>query len=201
MLASVYEKFKSEGRTDFEVVYVSNDRDEASFNDYYGNHHPWLTIPYADRARMRALLSHFEVEGLPTLVVLDSELKTITNEGVQAVASDPEASDFPWHPKPLVDLSQGVSSNGYDINSKPALVAFGEALDDEEQGDLTAAMLALALEYAEEGKARPDGPRAIFFTCNTVTEMGGRCVRATWIEQRGRQIRGGSATPTPQGWR
>lgn len=38
----------------FEVIYVSLDRDCASFNEYYGSM-PWYTIPYEDEARVSML--------------------------------------------------------------------------------------------------------------------------------------------------
>ena len=39
------------------------------------------------------------MDGIPTLVVLSEQYKTITTKGVGAVSSDPEGADFPWHPK------------------------------------------------------------------------------------------------------
>jgi nucleoredoxin len=48
-------------------VFVSSDRDEASFREYYGEM-PWLALPHSDRARARALSTKFNVSGIPTLV-------------------------------------------------------------------------------------------------------------------------------------
>lgn len=42
-------------------------------------------------------------------------------------------SEFPYHPKPLVDLAVSISCNGYELNDKPALIGLCETLDDEEQ--------------------------------------------------------------------
>lgn len=37
-----------------EVIYVSLDRDRASFDEYYGSM-PWYSIPYEDEARVSML--------------------------------------------------------------------------------------------------------------------------------------------------
>ena len=57
---------KADGK-DFEVVFVSSDRDDASFLEYYGEM-PWLALPLRDRARAAALSDKFKVSGIPTLV-------------------------------------------------------------------------------------------------------------------------------------
>ena len=50
-LISVYEKIKHElaekGEEDFEVVLISSDRDQASFDSYYSTM-PWLALPFGD---------------------------------------------------------------------------------------------------------------------------------------------------------
>ena len=96
----------------FEVVFVSSDRDEASFGEYFATM-PWAALPFADRARKAALSSRFKVEGIPTLVLLDAAGEVITTDGREAVGSS-GAAGFPWAPKtigealgcePLVDAS------------------------------------------------------------------------------------------------
>lgn len=47
-----------------EVIYVSLDRNRASFDEYYGTM-PWYTIPYEDDARVRQI-QQFSA-GPPTL--------------------------------------------------------------------------------------------------------------------------------------
>ena len=48
----------------------------------------------------------FEVSGIPHFVILDENDKIITDNGRAAVSSDPEGSEFPWHPKPLDELDE-----------------------------------------------------------------------------------------------
>ena len=47
MLAQWYKENK---RDDFEIVFISSDRDEAGFNDYFDTM-PWKALPFADREK------------------------------------------------------------------------------------------------------------------------------------------------------
>lgn len=70
-LAEFYESHKeNEDANDLEIVFVSSDRDEASFAEYYGEM-PWLALPFADSAAKQALSERFGVRGIPMLVLLD----------------------------------------------------------------------------------------------------------------------------------
>ena len=91
-LAETYKAIKA-ARDDFELVFVSGDRDEAQFKEYFATM-PWLALPF-DEKRYKALSSHFEVEGIPTLVLLSPDGKVITTNGRVAVYADPEGKDFP----------------------------------------------------------------------------------------------------------
>lgn len=48
-LAKKYETWKNAGHP-FEIIFVSSDRDQSSFDDYY-KEMPWLTVPYDDEER------------------------------------------------------------------------------------------------------------------------------------------------------
>merc|ERR1712139_510607 len=54
-----------------EVVFVSSDKDEPAFNEYFGEQ-PWLALPFADRDRKAALNKKFKVNGVPSLVIVDA---------------------------------------------------------------------------------------------------------------------------------
>ncbi|CAA6664627.1 unnamed protein product [Spirodela intermedia] len=69
----------------FEVVFVSSDRDEESFNEYFDGM-PWLAVPFCDAAARRRIKELFNVRGIPLLVVLDGSTgKVLTTEGVGVV--------------------------------------------------------------------------------------------------------------------
>ncbi|XP_020219816.1 probable nucleoredoxin 2 [Cajanus cajan] len=82
-LISVYEKIKHElaekGEEDFEVVLISSDRDQASFDSYYSTM-PWLALPFGD-PEIKNLVRHFNVQGIPWLVIIGPDGKTITIHG------------------------------------------------------------------------------------------------------------------------
>ena len=61
---------------DFEIIFCSSDRGTDAFREYYGTM-PWLAIPSGD-PRKETLSRMFDVEGIPTFVLIDAETgKTI----------------------------------------------------------------------------------------------------------------------------
>eukprot|EP00933_Yihiella_yeosuensis_P043135 TRINITY_DN3787_c0_g2_i1.p1 TRINITY_DN3787_c0_g2~~TRINITY_DN3787_c0_g2_i1.p1 ORF type:complete len:139 (+),score=30.91 TRINITY_DN3787_c0_g2_i1:89-505(+) len=82
-LAEAYTK--SAADKNIEVVFISSDRDEAGFAEYFGEM-PWLALPFADRDRKGKLAEKFGVRGIPMLVVLSPEGELVTTEGRGQVA-------------------------------------------------------------------------------------------------------------------
>jgi len=102
-LAEWYKKdLQSKG---LEVIFVSSDRDEEAFKAYFGEQ-PWLALPYTDRDAKERLSKKFKVQGIPSMVILDADGKTITTDGRSAVSSDPTGEEFPWKPVPTQELLQ-----------------------------------------------------------------------------------------------
>lgn len=92
-----------------EVVFVSSDRDEKSFGEYFGEQ-PWLALPFSARDEKTALSKKFKVQGIPSLVILDGATgATITKDGREAVSSDPKGEDFPWKPIPVKEILSSAS--------------------------------------------------------------------------------------------
>lgn len=61
------------------------------------------------------------VSGIPTLILLDAEGHMITRQGRVEVLNDPECRLFPWHPRPVQELSE---SNAVQLHEGPCLVLF-----------------------------------------------------------------------------
>ncbi|KAL9358507.1 hypothetical protein Peur_046630 [Populus x canadensis] len=83
-LISIYQKIKQMvvhkgNEDDFEIVFVSSDRDQAAFDSYF-NSMPWLTLPFGDPAN-KILAKNFDVKGIPCLVILGPDGKTVTKHG------------------------------------------------------------------------------------------------------------------------
>jgi len=168
-LVSTYEAMKTAGRlADAEFIFVSSDRDEAAFGEYFGEM-PWLALPFEKRKEKEALSKFFGVAGIPSLVTLEwsgGELQIVNKSARGPAAADAEGAEFPWAPKPLEDLTAGVEANGFDVNEKPALVALYDGVSDAAVTKaIAAAMTEVAAEHAAAGKASESGePEVIFFT-------------------------------------
>lgn len=65
----------------FEIVLCSADRDAQSAAAYFADM-PWLSLPYDDSRRRESLMSQFQVQGIPRLVVLSPSGKLIVDNAV-----------------------------------------------------------------------------------------------------------------------
>ncbi|OWM76066.1 hypothetical protein CDL15_Pgr009711 [Punica granatum] len=82
VLAEVYKELRAKG--DFEVVFVSADEDDESFNEYFSEM-PWLAIPFSDSGKRDGLDALFEVRGIPHLVIIDEIGRVTSDSGVEFV--------------------------------------------------------------------------------------------------------------------
>jgi len=148
-LAQWYTKdLKSKG---LEVVFVSSDKDEEQFKDYF-KEMPWLALDFEDRKRKAQLSGMFGVRGIPALVIVDKDGSVITKEGRGAVSGDPEGAKFPWHPPAVSNAKDGPG----DINEVPTVVGLCETNTAEEQKAIEEAMTNIATQYIEKQKAAGD---------------------------------------------
>jgi len=93
-LAELYKKVRADRGDDaLEIVFVSGDRDESSFNEYYGEM-PWMAAPYEGDAS-KLLDTKYEHRGIPFLVLLDAEGNQLTEDAKSAVMKH-GASAYPW---------------------------------------------------------------------------------------------------------
>jgi len=151
LVGAYKEHLKAKG---LEIIFVSSDRDQASFLEYYSTM-PWLAIPNGDK-RKDKLSKKFGVQGIPMLVLFDAQTgETITTEGRGAVSGDATGAEFPWFPKPLKNLSAGEGLDG--INEETALCVLLEGCD----AATTEAAKAVLAPLAEAHKQA--GDETIFF--------------------------------------
>lgn len=156
-LVETYKKLKASGK-DFEIIFASSDRDTKSFQEYF-QEMPWLAIPQGD-PRKDALSKLFGVNGIPMLVILDEERNVITTSGRGAVGADPEGKAFPWHPKPVKDLSEGADG----LNEETCLIVMCEGVSTEEKGDIQKVLEPIAMKRKAEAKMKGEDPSVLFFT-------------------------------------
>jgi len=134
-----------------EVIFVSSDRDEGSFKEYFAEQ-PWLALDFADRGLKEKLSNAFGVNGIPSVVILDQDLKTITTDGRGALATDPTGLEMPWYPKPVNNLKAGPGN----INEEVTLLLFCESSNDAEKKALEALLTPIAETIQKKAEASGD---------------------------------------------
>jgi nucleoredoxin len=73
-LSEFYIKINASGSATrkMEVVFCSNDGNEAAFERHYAEM-PFLAVPYTDDQRIQNLKQRYGINGIPTLVVLEGK--------------------------------------------------------------------------------------------------------------------------------
>jgi nucleoredoxin len=177
LLKQAYEAVKAEDK-DFEVVFVSSDRDQAGFDEYF-KEMPWKAIPFKDAAERGSIEEKYGVEGIPALVVLQdgkmcnpSAVGAIRNAGGDDFDASKCAAEFPWKQKAVQELSMGTADN---LNECPCLILFQDKEIAEDVQKTNASFMQTAaeaeLENALSGKQR----KMAYYTHNgpheRITEM------------------------------
>ena len=94
VLAALYNEVNASGKQ-FEVVFVSFDRDESQFNDYYGTM-PWLSVPYGSVQIREAAGQSFGVSGIPSLILINRDGGAVHKGGREDVMSSGPAAIEKW---------------------------------------------------------------------------------------------------------
>eukprot|EP00933_Yihiella_yeosuensis_P010218 TRINITY_DN11655_c0_g1_i1.p1 TRINITY_DN11655_c0_g1~~TRINITY_DN11655_c0_g1_i1.p1 ORF type:complete len:450 (+),score=108.58 TRINITY_DN11655_c0_g1_i1:67-1416(+) len=142
-----------------EVIFISWDRSESEYKDYFAEM-PWLSIDFNDKQTVKKLNSCFKVDGIPNLVILDPDLKTINTEGRSAVSSDPTGEAFPWNPKPVNDVSAGPGQ----IHTTPTIFVFCESSSVTEQQEIEVALASIGQKYLDKQKSTDSDLEFTFMT-------------------------------------
>jgi nucleoredoxin len=91
-LAKIYNECKEKGKS-FEIVFVSSDRNDEAFKEYF-EEMPWCALSFKERDLKSNLSEVYEVQGIPSLVLLTGKGDLITKDGRAAVGSGVDS--FPW---------------------------------------------------------------------------------------------------------
>ena len=80
------------------VIFVSLDKTPAAFLDYFSAMpSSWLAVPFEDDQLRSVLLRKLNVQGIPTLAMLDPRTAGVEAPNARAsVSADPEGRVFPW---------------------------------------------------------------------------------------------------------
>lgn len=143
-LAAFYNRLKE--KAEFDVVFISSDKSQQDFDEYY-EEMPWLALPWGDPLKDE-LSAQYDIKGIPTLILLDSDRKVITTAARNNVVAN-EIDAFPrWEPKPYADLTTTIECNGMEINEAPALVVLAEKTPNQQA--VVDAVKAVALKNTEK---------------------------------------------------
>lgn len=151
VLSEYYKKLKAK-RDDFELIFVSGDRDPKTFREYYRSMAPWLALPFGDD-RISDLNDLFGVDGIPTLVIVDKNGQLITSSGRGFVSDDAEGVDFPYFPKPVMKLGPAALDA---INGQTCVLVF---TDKAGAAEAVEALTPLAEADQKAAKEAEDDPK------------------------------------------
>jgi len=135
ILSKAYTELKSK-RDDFELIFISSDKDEATFKEYF-NEMTFCALPFEFRDTKNDLSKMYEVKGIPKLIMLgpvtndQTGQREIINNSLNGVISNGDFTDFPFYPK-----KYGSVEENEDINGTKTLIVFHEGGDDDEQKDV-----------------------------------------------------------------
>jgi len=132
----------NEGLKDkMECILISCDRDEDAYNEYC-KEFPFAKLPWAKRSEERELNEIYQVEGVPTLVVLNPDCTLLTLDGRGKVSGDPEGEQLPngWLPQPFNNVNDDPS----DLNEETCVIAMGANAKSAE------ALKVVAMEHYEK---------------------------------------------------
>ncbi|KAF4520233.1 hypothetical protein B566_EDAN009958 [Ephemera danica] len=122
-LAEVYHLIRERGHQ-FEILLVSSDRSEASFEQSMTGM-PWLAVPWEAEEARRELAATFGVQGIPSLVLVDQAGHVITDEARAELGEDPDAKFFPWPARRVSRLNERTAIK---LQDGAALVLLVDAL-------------------------------------------------------------------------
>jgi thiol-disulfide isomerase/thioredoxin len=155
ILGKKYEALQAAGK-DFELIFVSSDRDEATFNSYHASM-PFLALPFSERAKKEQLSDQYGVRGIPTLVILDGATGEVINKNARVAISAVNFIDqFPWVPPPrkaLYDFTEMDEENANSINSESCLILLLDGLEAGAREPLKAMLNQIATTEFKKNKS------------------------------------------------
>ena len=92
-LVEFYRKIDEETKKKFEIVFVSIDKDPEQFDEYF-EEMPWKALPFA--AGGKELRKKFEVNGIPSLVVLSPTGEVLVSDAVGEIRMAPDRVLSRW---------------------------------------------------------------------------------------------------------
>ncbi|XP_074295649.1 putative nucleoredoxin 1 [Silene latifolia] len=118
-LVKIYNELTSKG--DVEIVFISSDKDEESFNNYFSKM-PWLAVPFSESTSITSIKGNFSFRGIPHLVFLNGDGYISTEDGVKLVMEH-QAEAYPFSSERVNDLKQAEDEARRNQSLKSLLVS------------------------------------------------------------------------------
>jgi nucleoredoxin len=87
-------------------------------------------LPYSERELKTSLSQKFGVQGIPTLVIVDSNGQLLNKNGRAIVENDPTGAEFPWAAKTSLEVLQAATF----VDNKGGKFSFAERLAGKHVG-------------------------------------------------------------------
>ncbi|KAM0965196.1 hypothetical protein ACFX2C_021138 [Malus domestica] len=117
-LVEAYNELSPKG--DFEIVFISADEDDESFEGYFAKM-PWLAFPFSDSEARDRVDELFKVRGIPNLVILGEDGKVLSDSGVEII-QEYGADAYPFTLEKLKELKDEEEAARRDQSLKTILV-------------------------------------------------------------------------------
>ena len=85
-LLSKFYKLANEKEKQIEIIFISFDRDEKSYKEYYDSM-PWLSFPFKSEKK-EVFAEDFSIKGIPALLIFDKDGKLIDYDGRMSVQNN-----------------------------------------------------------------------------------------------------------------
>jgi len=117
VLAQFYNTVNANGKV-FEVVFVSSDSDQKSFNSYLSEM-PWIAVNFGAQV-IEDLGDKYKVSGIPRLVIVRTDGTIVSDNARSDVVNKKEAAFSEWLNKKEFDpaLWQQLTSSGQSVKVK-----------------------------------------------------------------------------------
>ncbi|CAB9519058.1 nucleoredoxin-like [Seminavis robusta] len=143
-------------RDDFEMLYVSSDRDRRAFKETHSQM-PFGAIPFGDRYAKNKLAHFLGIRGIPALLIFGPRPpgggnRPLINANIREVFERGDhMREFPYHPNSYGDINRVTA----DIQQHRFVIVFHEAGDDYDQDEIREALQEASKIYNESGTGKP----------------------------------------------
>jgi nucleoredoxin len=120
-LVDVYKKLKERGEN-FEIVLIALDYEDNHFKEGFETM-PWLAVPFKDKS-CEKLARYFELETLPSLVVIGPDGKTL-HSNVTELIEEHGIEAYPFTPEKLAELAE-IEKARLELQTLESILVSGE---------------------------------------------------------------------------